>query len=218
MGREEAPVLRAREREAELQRQEALRIRTKGLDKVFYLLFWLMIPGTVGIVLSPELLAKWFPALGVIGGYIRFLSSLAYGIVLFSQYKRQWEYRIAGILSVVACVLRFIRDNNAPPEGTGSLMTVIGLAAGVIQLVSVYKEFTAHSEVMTGVDELAYKWRRLWTWTIGAYCAVLGSVIVAIIAPLLGVLLVLAGSIGMIVVEIVKVVYLHHSAQACQEY
>ena len=218
IGREQAPVHRAREKEADLQRQEEIRNRTAGFDKVFTLLFWLMIPGTVGIVLSPEMLAKWFPVLGVIGGYIRVLSSLAYGIVLLSQYKRQREYLIAGVLSVVACVLRFISDNNAPPEGTFNVMTVIGLAAGVVRLVSTYREFTAHSEVLTGVDELADKWYRLWHWTIGIYCAVLGSVIVAIIAPLLGVLVALAGAIGRIVVVIVKVVYLYHSAEACREW
>ena len=217
-GREQAPIHRAREKEAELQRQEEIRIRTNGLSKVFFLLFWLVVPSTVGSILTLDFLANPYPVLGTIGICISFLSSLVYGIVLLSQYRRQREYLMAGALAAVASILHFVSKYNAPPDGEFNYTTAVSLVAGVIQLVAVYKEFTAHSEVLAGVDDVADKWPTLWRWTIGIYCAVLGSIFVAIIAPLLGVLVVLAGAIGMIVVEIVKLVYLYRSAQACEEW
>ena len=125
---------------------------------------------------------------------------------------------MAGALAAVASILHFVSKYNAPPDGEFNYTTAVSLVAGVVQLIAAYKEYTAHSEVLTGVDDVADKWLMLWRWTIGIYCAVLGSILVAIIAPLLGVLVVLAGAIGMIVVEIVKLVYLYRSAQACEEW
>lgn len=218
IGRIQAPEHRLKAQKAKLQEQEEIRTRTAGLHRVFYLLFWLVFPGVVGSLLMEDFLANPYPILGTVGVYITFLSGLAYGIVLLSQYRRQREYLIAGVLSVVASILRFASNMKAPPQGEFNYATVIGLAAGVIQLVAIYKEFNAHSEVLVGVDELSDKWLKLWRWFIGTYCAVLGSILVILISPLLGLLVTLAGAVGMTVVEIVKLVYLYHSAQACQEY
>lgn len=218
IGREQAPEYRLKAQKAKLQQQEEIRTRTAGLHRVFYLLFWLVFPGVVGSLLMEDFLANPYPILGTVGVYITFLSGLAYGLVLLSQYRRQREYLIAGVLSVVASILHFVSNMNAPPQGEYNIATVIGLAAGVIQLVAIYKEFSAHSEVLVGIDELSDKWLKLWRWFIGTYCAVLGSILVILISPLLGLLVTLAGAVGMFVVEIVKLVYLYHSAQACQEY
>ena len=218
IGREHAPVHRQREREAEIKRQDEIRQRTKGLYKMFYLLFWLVIPGAIGAILSADFLANPYPVLGTVGICISSLSGLAYGFILLSQYNRQREYLIAGVLSVAASILNFISKYNAPVNGELNYTTVVSLTAGVIQLVSLYKEFTGHSEVMAGVDELADKWIKLWRWTMGIYCAMLGSVFVAIVSPLHGLLGALAGAIGLIVVDIVKLVYLYRSAEECKIY
>ena len=217
-GRDKAMENRIRALEAERVRQEEIRTRTKGLDVVFFLLFWLVVPRTIGSLMTEKFLSNPYPVLGTIGIFISSLSNLLYGMILLSQYRRERGYLIAGSLSIAVAVLDFISEFNAPPEGTFNFATVIGLAAGVVQLVAIYKEFAAHAEVLTGVDEIADKWLGLWRWTIGTHCAVLGSVIVAIIAPLLGVLVALAGAIGVIVVDIVRLVYLYRSAKACQKY
>lgn len=217
-GREQAPVHRAKAMETEVKRLEEIRTRTEGLSKIYFLLFWLFVPGNIGSLLTQDFLADSVPVLGTVGMIICLLSSLAYGVILLSQYKRERGYLIAGALTAAAAVLHFVSDINAPADGSYNFATVIGLAAGIVQLVALKKEYTAHAEVLTGVDEIADKWLVLWRWTIGVYCAVLGSIIVAIIAPLLGMLVALAGGIGMIVVDIVRLVYLYRSAQACEEW
>lgn len=218
IGREHAPVHRQREREAEIQRLIAIRERTKGLYKVFYLLFWIVIAGSVGSIFTVDFLAKPYPILGIFGICVGLVTGAAYGIVLVRQYRRQTEYLIAGVLAIVSSILNAIGRYNAPASGELNYTIVLTLAAGVIQLVSLYKELNGHCEAMAGVDELSVKWIKLWWWTIGVYGATLGSLIVAIIAPLLGVLVALAGGIGVLVVQIVKLVYLYRSGQECRIY
>lgn len=218
VGREHAPVHRQREREADIKRQEEILQRTKGLSIIFKLLFWVVVAGSVGNLFAIDFLSKPYPTLGVVGIGIASLTGVVYGIILLSQCRRQQEYLIAGVLVIAASILRFISQYNAAPMGSFNWATALGLAAGVVQLVSTYKEFYGHFEVLSGVDELADKWIKLWWWTIGIYCAILGSIIIVILAPLLGILVVLAGSIGTIVVDIVKLVYLYRSAEECKIY
>lgn len=214
-GRERVPGYRIRADKAEADRQEEIRIRTKGLYKVFLLLFWLVVPNTIGSLMTKDFLAEPYPVLATVGGYITLLAGIIYGGVLLIQYNRDHNYLIAGLLWATASVLRFIGEYFAAPDGQFGFATIVGLIAGVVQLVAIYKEFFAHSEVLAGVDVLSEKWHRLWYWTIGIYGASLASVLLVVIVPILGLLVLFAGAIGMIVVDIMKLVYLYRSAEEC---
>lgn len=77
----------------------------------------------------------------------------------------------------------------------------------------------AHSIVLTGVDnELSKKWEVLWKWYIGLFLGMFGCIIVMLIAPVLGAIAILGCAIGTIVVSILKLVYLYHTAKIFREY
>ena len=217
-GRERVPSYRIRAEKAEEDRQEEICVRTKGLYKVFFLLFWLIVPNTIGSLMTEDFLAAPYPVLASIGGYITLFVGLIYACVLLFQFRRDRNYLAAGMLWAAAAVLRFIGEYFAAPDGQFGFATIIGLVAGAIQLVGIYKEFTAHGEALVGIGDLSEKWQRLWYWVIGIYGASLGGLVITMIIPILGLLVVLVSGIATIIVDIEKLVYLYRSAKACRYY
>ena len=75
-------------------------------------------------------------------------------------------------------------------------------------------EFHGYADTLAGLDEdLAEKWRKLWKWTIGAMGVMIGSLLIILIAPILGLLLTLAGAVASIITSVLKLVYLYQTAQ-----
>ena len=80
-------------------------------------------------------------------------------------------------------------------------------------MVGEYQEYMGHSELLWDVDvELSDKWHKLWKWYIGCFLALLASIVVILLSPILGLLVTLAAAIGILVVLIVKLVYLYRTA------
>ena len=60
--------------------------------------------------------------------------------------------------------------------------------------------------------------RQLWKWYIGMTLGLLGSILLMLIIPILGLLVALVTAIGTIVVSILKLVYLYRTAKVFREY
>ena len=217
-GRERAMEYRNRAEEAELRRQEEIQTRTKGLYKVFFLLFWLSIISQIGSVMNKDLLAPQFLVLVTVWQFIYLILSIVYGGALLCQYKRNGNYLISGVLWISAAVLRFAGEYFAAPDGKFTIATIIGFFAGVIQVVAIFKELQAYSDALMGIEDLADKWQGLWYWMLGSYCASLAGIVLIIISPILGMLAMIAGGIAIIVVSIVKMTYLYRSGKICRYY
>jgi uncharacterized RDD family membrane protein YckC len=89
------------------------------------------------------------------------------------------------------------------------------LAGSVLSLCGQYHEMMTHKTILLEVNEsLAQRWTGLWTWTMRCLIVMMISIPVMILAVAVGGMLSLVGSMGMLVISVVKIVTLYQSAMA----
>lgn len=218
-GRENIPESRKRERELEQVRKDALARRSPVLGKWLWFLFWLIVPSSVASIMTQESVAEILPALYLPGQILSVVCSVVYGLILLRLGAEEDHYRkaaiyllVSGAVNAVVTVISLFNEESA-------WTMIISIPAAVAALFGEYNEYMGHSSVLYYVDqELAEKWSKLWKWYIGTFGALLGSILVVIIAPILGLLVLLAAAIGILVVSILKLVYLYRTAKLFREY
>ena len=213
------PNDRRRKLEAEAARKAEAAKQAPILGKWLWIIFWLIIPSTVGGLMANESTAKILPGLFMPGQIINAICSLTYGAILLKLGSEEDRYRTAGICALitgsVSAVVAMITGTGE--EATWTLL--LTLPAAVVAMVGEYNEYMGHSAVLSGVDnELSEKWEVLWKWYIGLFLGMFGCIIVMLIVPILGALAILGCAIGTIVVSILKLVYLHRTAKIFREY
>ena len=217
--RESMPDYRIRKIEAEAMRKAAIAKRAPVLGRWLWIIFWLIIPSTIGSIMAHETTAKILPGLVMPGQIINAICSLTYGAILLKLGSEEDRYRTAGICALIAggvsAVVAII--TVAAEEATWTLLFT--LPAAVVAMVGEYNEYMAHSAVLSGVDnELSEKWEVLWKWYIGLVLGMFGCIIVMLIIPILGAIAILGCAIGTVVVGILKLVYLYRTAKIFREY
>ena len=76
-----------------------------------------------------------------------------------------------------------------------------------------------HTDVLRDVDRtLSDKWFKLWKWYVGTFFGMIGGTVLAVIIPLIGMIIVLASTIGTFVVSIVKIVYIYKMSKVFGKY
>ncbi len=221
-------TLRGKERmlEYRLKAIEAEKIRAAAIAKCapvlgrwLWILFWLIIPNTIASFMTDETIVGLIPAALVLGQVLGAICSSVYGIILIRLASEEERYRTAGICALVCGVMNLLTAciPGAYQDSwwvlTLALLTVIAVPIGQ------YNEFTAHSVVLTGLDnKQAEKWAALWKWYIMMYGAIIGSVLLILFIPFLGFLVTFAAGIGRLVVSIFKLVYLYRTAKLFREY
>ncbi len=218
-GRDQVPDLRRRRQEAETQRLAAAARKSVVLGKWLWLLFWLVLPGTVAGLLTTDVVVEYAPALDRIGEILSFAVTALYSLILLKLTAQEDRYRIAGICGLVgggiSLVLALVTGTGETPVWS----LLLSVPAAIVSLVGEYHEFTAHAAVLRDVDrELSEKWERLWKWNLGALLAMLGSIVLMLFIPVLGVLTLLAAAIAVCVVAVLKLVYLYRSARRFREF
>ena len=139
--------------------------------------------------------------------------TLTYSIILLLLAAANDRYRISGICSLIAGILGVVLSFISSDMVVLSLL--LSVPALVVAFVGEYYEFTAHSSVLSGVDSvLPEQWRTLWKWYISLFAVSIGSVLLATLMPIPGILAALVGSVGILVVSILKLVHLYRTAQA----
>ena len=217
--RESMPDYRIRKIESEKMRKAAIAKRAPVLGKWLWIIFWLVIPSSIGSIMSHETTAKILPGLVMPGQIINAICSVTYGAILLKLGSEEDRYRTAGICALIAggvsAVVAII--TVAAEEATWTLLFT--LPAAVVAMVGEYNEYMAHSAVLSGVDnELSEKWELLWKWYIGLFLGMLGCILLMLIAPVLGAIVILGCAIGTVVVGILKLVYLYRTAKIFREY
>lgn len=216
-GKDRMAENRIKKREAEEARLAALIRRAPVLSKWLQLLFWLIIPSTVADILTQNFLTEAIPALALPGHILSGVCILAYGAILLRLHKEEEKYGFAGGCTMLAGVLNLLSATVL--GGSEGWVLVLSIVTAIISLVGQYQEFMGHSAVLVEADaELSEKWEKLWKWNIGTTVAILAATILVGIAPLLMLLVILAGCIAAIVVSILKLVYLYRTAQVFKEY
>ena len=213
------PEYRLKSIEAEKIREAAIAKRAPVLGKWLWILFWLIIPSSIASLMTNENIAGAIPSVFVPGQILSAICSFVYGFILIRLTSEEERYRTAGICALVSGAVSVLIAciSGGPEVPTWTLL--ISIPAAIVAFVGEYNEFTAHSIVLTGLDnELSEKWSSLWKWYIGMYGAMLGSLLIIVIIPILGLLVTLAAAIGLIVVSILKLVYLYRTAKLFREY
>lgn len=213
------PEYRLKAAEAEKMQKAAIAERAPVLEKWLMVLFWLIIPGSIASIMTNETVAASVPALLMPGQVLSTITSLAYGFILLRLSSEAECYRKSGICALVcggAGILIACFSGSTP---TPVWMLAITIPTAIVSILGEYYEFMAHSSVLTGVDNLlSDRWTTLWRWYIGSFCAMLGSILLLAIVPLLGLLVTLVAAIAMVVVDIMKLVFLYRTARVFKNY
>ena len=217
--RESMPDYRIRKIESEKMRRAAIAKRAPVLGKWLWIIFWLVIPSSIGSIMSHETTAKILPGLFMPGQIINAICSLIYGAILLKLGSEEDRYRTAGICALIAGVSSALAAMINGGSDGATWILIFTIPAAIVAIVGEYNEYMAHSAVLSGADnELSEKWEVLWKWYIGLFLGMFGCIIVMLILPILGAIAILGCAIGTVVVSILKLVYLYRTAKIFREY
>ena len=218
--RDNMPDYFLRKQRAEEERKTMLAQKSPFLAKWLSLLFWLVIPSIIAGLLTGDTLSGWFPSLAVIGHVLSAAVSLAYCAILWVLRNEDDRYRTAAKFTLLTGVASAISAMISGNSNLNWLVVLISLVGSVLSLIREYNEYHAHAAVASLLDcALSEKWEKLWAWHIGTLGVTIGGSVLLLIFSAFGILTlllslaVLAGSIGIIVVSILKLVYLYQTAQ-----
>lgn len=183
------------------------------MGRWLWILFWMIIPSSIASVISDESVVGNLPFLDLPGRVFSILCVLAYGLILLKLSQgeaRENHYRLSGVLRLVCAAEQAVL--LAVPGADG--LAVLSAVTAAVSLVGEYQEYRGHADVAWDVDRgMSGKWRRLWFWYVTVFVAAAVSVLLMITVPLAGLVLLLAGSVGMVVVSVLKLVYLYRMAR-----
>ena len=217
--RESMPDYRIRKIESEKMRKAAIAKRAPVLGKWLWIIFWLVIPSSIGSIMAHETTAKILPGLLMPGQIINAICSLTYGAILLKLGTEEDRYRTAGICALIAGASSALAAMINGGSDGATWILIFTIPAAIVAIVGEYNEYMAHSAVLSGVDnELSEKWEVLWKWYIGLFLGMLGCIIVMLIIPILGAIAIFGCAIGTVVVSILKLVYLYRTAKIFREY
>lgn len=197
------------------------------LSKWLWLLFWMVIPQALASLLNSDLFGPEpvfrYTYLFVPQYMIRFLGILlkviyylGCGLVLLKLSPILDRYRTSGICYLAGGVVTTATDLLPVSDETSTLALWISLAGllGVLLLLAAeYQECMGHSELLEDLNlDLSRQWKKLWKLFIGCYAALFVSVMLLFVSALLGLFVTLAGTLGLLAVMIVKLIYLYRTA------
>ena len=202
----------ARAAEAQRRREELVR-RAPLMARWMSVMFWLTIASiAVGLVGK-------IPGLALISSVLTAVCGLGCAWALLCLQEEDGRYRTAAIClaipTVISLVVALIGGGGEAPTWTLAL----SLPAGVVELVGQYNKCMAHGALVGAVDAaLGDRWEKIWKWQIISIGSLLGSVVLALIIPVLGLLATLAAAIAVLVVSVLEMAALYRSAEAFRNF
>ena len=191
--------------------------RAAFFSKWLWPLFWLVIPNTIASIMTNDTITKYFPGLYQPGAILQAISTIAYGAILLLLSKEEDTYRLPGIFQIINGAVVGVFAVFFGISLSEALIFAIPIA--ILNLCGEYLEISAHSGILNKIDgELSDHWMLLWKWYIGLYGATLGSVVLLVIVPILGLLVLLAAVIGLLILSILKLVYLYQTANVFSDH
>lgn len=207
--------LEYRQRRMEEERERAAEIarRAPALGKWLRVLFWLVIAANIIGLAGSDYFRQAAPGIYLLSRTGALACQAAYGTVLLMLSREEHGYRTAGVCALAAmganALVAVISGTGDPPDW----ILLLAIPAGLLALIGMYGECNANSQVLDGVDNcLAEKWTKLWKWYVGCVAAMFGSILI-LAMPLLGGIVLLGATIGDLVVNILKIVYLYRTSK-----
>lgn len=219
MNRENMPAYIRRQRElqekqladAAARKEQAVR-RAPLMAKWLSVMFWLTI-ATIGSGLIEKV-----PSLVLVGKILTVACGLGVAWAFWQLQGEDTRYRTAAICTLVpqlvSLVVALIGGGGDAPAWTLAL----SLPATVVELVGAYNKCMAHSCVVGGVNaELGDRWEKVWKWNIIGLSALIGSIVLMLIIPVVGALVALAATVALLVASIMEMVALYRSAEVFKQ-
>lgn len=202
----------------QMQTERKPTVNVPLLAKWTNILFWLIIVSTVANFLTSENATNAVPVLAFTGQILNIASTAAYGVVLMKIALESMHYRNSAICCFITAVISVAVIPISDDTESFIAISVV-IVSVVINMIGEYYEFIGHTDVLRDVDRaLSDKWFKLWKWYIGTFLGMIGGTVLAVIIPLIGMIVVLASTIGTLVVSIVKIVYVYKMSKAFQNY
>lgn len=202
----------------QMQTERKPTVNVPLLAKWTNILFWLIIVSTVANFLTSENVTNAVPVLAFTGQILNIVSTAAYGVVLMKIASESMHYRNSAICCFITAVISVAVIPISDDTESFIAISVV-IVSVVINMIGVYYEFMGHADVLRDVDRtLSDKWFKLWKWYVGTFFGMIGGTVLAVIIPLIGMIIVLASTIGTFVVSIVKIVYIYKMSKVFGKY
>lgn len=202
----------------QMQTERKPTINVPLLAKWTNILFWLIIVSTVANFLTSENVTNAVPVLAFTGQILNIVSTAAYGVVLMKIASESMHYRNSAICCFITAVISVAVIPISDDTESFIAISVV-IVSVVINMIGEYYEFMGHADVLQDVDRtLSDKWFKLWKWYVGTFFGMIGGTVLAVIIPLIGMIIVLASTIGTFVVSIVKIVYIYKMSKLFGKY
>lgn len=192
------------------------------LSKWLWLLFWLVIPQALASLLSGNVIPADYSALLLLGKIFQLIYYLGCGLVMLKLSPILSRYRTAGLCYLIGGVVTTATDLLPVSDETSTLalwISLVGLLGVLLLLAAEYQECMGHSELLEDLNlDLSRQWKKLWKLFIGCYAALFVSVMLLFVSALLGLFVTLAGTLGLLAVMIVKLIYLYRTAMFFRQF
>ena len=202
----------------QMQTERKPTVNVPLLAKWTNILFWLIIVSIVAKFLTSENVTNAVPVLAFTGQILNIAATAAYGVVLMKIASESMHYRNSAICCFITAVISVAVIPISDDTESFIAISVV-IVSVVINMIGVYYEFMGHADVLRDVDRtLSDKWFKLWKWYVGTFFGMIGGTVLAVIIPLIGMIIVLASTIGTFVVSIVKIVYIYKMSKVFGKY
>ena len=202
----------------QMQTERKPTVNVPLLAKWMNILFWLIIASTVAKFLTSENVTNAVPVLAFAGQILNIAATAAYGVILMKIASESMHYRNSAICCFITAVISVAVIPISDDTESFIAISVV-IVSVVINMIGVYYEFMGHADVLRDVDRtLSDKWFKLWKWYVGTFFGMIGGTVLAVIIPLIGMIIVLASTIGTFVVSIVKIVYIYKMSKVFGKY
>lgn len=219
--RDGMPQRRLEKQRADAARREHLVKIAPVFAKWLWVLFWCMIVSeTCALLTNDDLLRGWPWGVKAFGELVSVVCSILSFAVLFKLAPYERQYRVAAwcSLGAIPIFVAALVLNTFVGEFNELLAVLLVVGAFILKMYANYKIYHAHAAILVGLDdELSEKWVRLWKWTAYALLAVGIGLVVGLIGGLLGLLVMVAGAVGLLVIVVLDFVYTYRTAQAFRE-
>lgn len=209
------PEYRRKRQDAQKRQQEELAKMGPVLGKGLWILFWLFIPSTIAGLITGGIIDDVSSGMYDFAKIVSILCPGIYGLILMQMSDAQDEYRTAGIYTLISAGLSLILAITPVTMENLVWLFLLTIPAVVVEGIAEYCEYSAHSIAMADFDrELSGKWSTLQKWFLGMYLGVvIGMLLAMLFANEFSAIVMLVAAIGLLVVNILKLICLYNSAK-----
>lgn len=197
---------------SEEEQNEAKVERSKSLGTKVRIIFFLSILQTIFSIME---LFESKPVIYLIGVIGLVVIGIIYAVILLLMAEDCERFKTAGICNLIVALGSIIVGlfiSGVP----GALLAIVIL---ILSCVALYQELYGYSDSLSGIsDTLSMKWCEIWKYLLICYILLEVSPFLVLIFPLLGILGTVAGAIGLIIVEIMRLIALNDTANVFDTY